>query len=92
VDQDQWKDDRKQQCQHRSIPLPNLRAVRRSRALSQRQLAELAGVSANTVRSLESGRRGAYPVTVRRLASALEVSPVDLVREPRPGREELEGK
>src|SRR5215213_6102979 len=41
-----------ERCQSRSIPLPALRAIRRSMALSQKQLAELAGVSANTVRLL----------------------------------------
>jgi transcriptional regulator with XRE-family HTH domain len=72
-------------CRHRSIPLPALRAARRSMALSQRQLAEMAGVSANTVRLLEGGRRGAYPSTLRKLASALGVTPADLIRGPHPG-------
>ena len=82
MERDGWKEDR-EQYQHRSIPLPSLRALRQCAALSQRRLAELAGVSANTVRLLERGSRGAYPVTVRRLASALEVSTKELVREPR---------
>jgi len=56
-------------------------------ALSQRQLAELAGVSPNTIRLLESGQRGSYPATARKLAEALGVSPEELTREPRPGRE-----
>jgi transcriptional regulator with XRE-family HTH domain len=70
-----------ERCRYRSIPLPALREVRRSMALSQRQLAEMAGVSANTVRLLETGRRGAYPNTLRKLASALAVAPVELTRE-----------
>ena len=41
---------------------------------------------------LENGLRGAYPVTLRKLAAALGVSPAELVREPRPGQEALEGK
>jgi len=53
-------------------------------ALSQRQLAERAGVSANTVRLLENGRRGSYPATVRKLAGALCVAPAELMREPLP--------
>jgi len=80
VEQDLRKVD-PEQCQARSIPLPALRAVRRSAALSQQQLAEIAGVSANTVRLLENGRRGSYPTTVRKLALALGVAPVELTRE-----------
>ena len=73
----------REQCQHRGIPLPSLRTVRWRAALSQRQLAELAGVSANTVRLIETGRRGAYATTVAKLAAALRVSPAELVREHR---------
>jgi transcriptional regulator with XRE-family HTH domain len=90
VDRERRKEDR-EQCQHRGIPLPSLRAVRQCAALSQRQLAERAGVSANTVRLLETGRRGAYPTTVGKLSAALGISPATLVQEHRPGREEPEG-
>jgi len=57
-------------------------------ALSQRQLAELAGVSANTVRLLEAGRRGSYPATARKLACALGVAPEELTQGHRPEQEE----
>ena len=81
---ERWKEDW-EQCYPRSIPLPALRAARRSMALSQRRLAEMAGVSANTVRLLESGRRGAYPGTVQKLASALGMEPAELTLGRRPG-------
>jgi transcriptional regulator with XRE-family HTH domain len=64
----------------RSIPLPGLAALRRRRGLTQRQLGELAGVAHTTVQQLESLRRGAYPQTLRKLAIALGVEPIDLVR------------
>ncbi len=64
----------------RSTPLPGLAAHRRRRGLTQRQLGELAGVAHTTVQRLESLRRGAYPRTVRKLASALGVAPEDLLR------------
>jgi transcriptional regulator with XRE-family HTH domain len=83
VEQDRRKVD-PDRCQPRGIPLPALRAVRRSTALTQRQLAKLAGVSANTVQQVENGQRGAYPTTVRKLALALGVTPAQLVRDPRP--------
>ena len=74
-----------EKCTNRSTPLPSLRGLRQSRGLTQRELAHLAGVSANTVRLLEGGRRGSYPVTVRKLATALGVTPSELVRGPRQG-------
>ena len=68
----------------RSTPLPGLAAYRRQRGLTQRELGELAGVAHTTVQRLESLSRGAYPQTVRKLATALEVEPADLVGgEPR---------
>jgi transcriptional regulator with XRE-family HTH domain len=74
-----WKEDQ-ENCQNRSIPLPILRELRQSRGLSQRELGQRAKVSAGTVYRLENGLRGAYPVTVTKLASALGVSVVELVR------------
>lgn len=92
MERDRRKEEREQRWLHRSIPLPGLRAARRRAALSQRQLAELAGVSANTVRLIESGRRGSYPSTVQKLASVLCVSPDELMLEDRPEREEHAGE
>jgi transcriptional regulator with XRE-family HTH domain len=63
----------------RSIPLAALAAHRRRRGLTQRQLAELAGVAHTTVQQLESLKRGAYPQTLRKLAIALRVEPKDLL-------------
>ncbi len=85
---DRRKQVGEQQWERRSIPLPGLRAARRRAALSQTQLAELAGVSANTVRLVETGGRGAYPTTARKLARALGVAPAELTQGHRPEREE----
>ena len=63
----------------RSIPLPGLAEHRRRRGLTQRQLGELAGVAHTTVQQLESLRRGAYPQTLRKLATALGVAPEELL-------------
>jgi transcriptional regulator with XRE-family HTH domain len=63
----------------RSILLPGLAALRRRRGLTQRQLGELAGVAHTTVQRLESLKRGAYPQTLRKLATALRVEPKDLL-------------
>ena len=79
-------------CTNRSITLSYLRQRRQTKGWSQRELGRLAGVSPGTVYRLENGLRGAYPVTLRKLAAALGVSPADLVREPRPGREKPESK
>jgi transcriptional regulator with XRE-family HTH domain len=64
---------------NRGVPLPGLRACRQDRGLTQRELARLAGVSTGTVYRLEYARRGAYPVTVRKLATTLGVAPARLV-------------
>jgi transcriptional regulator with XRE-family HTH domain len=58
---------------------PGLAAHRRLRGLTQRQLGELAGVAHTTVQKLESLKRGAYPQTLRKLATALRVEPKDLL-------------
>jgi transcriptional regulator with XRE-family HTH domain len=63
----------------RSIPLPALAAHRRRRGLTQRQLSELADVAHTTVQRLESLKRGAYPQTLRKLATALGVAPEELL-------------
>ena len=58
-----------------------LRRLRRERAWSIRELAQRAGVSTETIYSLEHGLRGwAWPRTVRKLAEALEVEPKELMK------------
>ena len=58
-----------------------LRRLTRERAWSIRELAQRAGVSTDTIYSLEHGRREwAWPRTVRKLAEALEVEPKDLMK------------
>jgi transcriptional regulator with XRE-family HTH domain len=70
----------------RSILLPALAAHRRQRGLTQRQLGELAGVAHTTVQRLESLSRGAYPQTLRKLATALGVAPEELLHGERTQR------
>jgi transcriptional regulator with XRE-family HTH domain len=50
------------------------------------QLGELAGVAHTTVQQLESLRRGAYPQTLRKLASALGIALEELLHVERPQR------
>ena len=63
----------------RSIALHGLRAVRQKAGLTQNELAELAGVGRGTVHRLETLERGGYPRTLRKLATALGVTPAQLV-------------
>ena len=65
----------------RSILLPGLAVLRRRRGLTQRQLGEISGVAHTTVQRLESLKRGAYPQTFRKLATALGVAPEALLHE-----------
>ena len=60
---------------------PHLRALRRAAGLTQEELAERAGLTANGVSALERGaRRRPYPHTVRSLADALGVASDERVR------------
>jgi transcriptional regulator with XRE-family HTH domain len=58
-----------------------LKEWRDRRALSQRDLADLANVMQSTIVGLEQGRHVPRPSTIRRLAKALKISPQELLRE-----------
>ena len=57
------------------MDLPRLRRVRQGAVMSQEELAERSGVARDTISKLETGRRGAYPSTIRKLAAGLDVRP-----------------
>jgi transcriptional regulator with XRE-family HTH domain len=59
-----------------------VRAAREKRFLSQRELADKAGINHNTVWRIERGDSvEVHPRTIRRLAEALSVDPASLVPE-----------
>jgi transcriptional regulator with XRE-family HTH domain len=59
-----------------------VQAARERRFLSQRELAERAGINRNTVWRIEtSGDTEVHPRTIRRLAEALSVDPASLTPE-----------
>jgi transcriptional regulator with XRE-family HTH domain len=58
--------------------MPRLKEVRHKLALSQRDLAKLAGVDESTIIDLELSRRVPRPSTRRKLAKALKVKPEDI--------------
>ena len=57
------------------MDLPRLRLIRQGAVMSQEELAEKSGVARDTISKLETGRRGAYPSTIRKLAAGLDVQP-----------------
>ena len=61
--------------------MQRLRELRRQKVLSMRELEEMSGVSYNTIWRLETGKTGAQPRTIRRIADALGVDPAELVKE-----------
>jgi transcriptional regulator with XRE-family HTH domain len=63
------------------LNVERLRELRRQKVLSMRELEEKSGVSYNTVWRLETGRTGAQPRTIRKLADALGVEPAELLAE-----------
>jgi transcriptional regulator with XRE-family HTH domain len=59
----------------KALDIPHLRSFRRRAIMSQEELAERSGVARDTISKLESGRRKAYPTTIRKLAAGLDVEP-----------------
>jgi transcriptional regulator with XRE-family HTH domain len=57
------------------MDIPYLRQWRQRAVMSQEQLSERSGVARDTISKLETGRRKAYPTTIRKLAAGLEVEP-----------------
>jgi transcriptional regulator with XRE-family HTH domain len=67
------------------VNVRRLRELRRQKVLSMRELEEISGVSYNTVWRLETGKTGAQPRTIRRIADALGVDPAELVKREEDG-------
>ena len=64
----------------------NVRRIRKKNGLTQEQFAELSGFSQQYISGLKKGRRNPTVVTLYELASALGVTPRDLLRSTRTGR------
>ena len=64
------------------VDVDKLRELRINQGLSQRRLADLAGVANTSVWKIEQGG-GANPATLKKLADVLGVRPVELLREGR---------
>ena len=65
------------------VVLPNLKATRLRRAMTQAELARAAGIALGTLARIETGAPAA-PSTIRKLSGALNVSP-DTLMAPAPG-------
>jgi len=63
-----------------------LRDVRQAKVLTQRELAERAGVAEKTVVDTERGKIRPHPRTIRKLAAALGMDPEALAAELRAAR------
>jgi transcriptional regulator with XRE-family HTH domain len=80
------------------MDLPRLRRIRQGAVMSQEELAERSGVARDTISKLETGQRGAYPSTIRKLAAGLEIRPqmliggVEYLDDPPPEGEPVEEK
>jgi len=61
--------------------MERLRQLRREAALSQQELADMAGTTQETISRLERGHHAARGRTLRRLAEALGVQPKELLKE-----------
>lgn len=65
----------------------NVRRIRQDRGLTQEQFAEISGFSQQYLSGLERGRRNPTVVTLFELATALNATPVDLLRAVETGTE-----
>jgi transcriptional regulator with XRE-family HTH domain len=63
-----------------------LREWREARYLTQKELAEKAGLARQTIVTLEKAGTEVRPTNLRRLAAALELEPADLFRLPEEGK------
>ena len=70
----------------------NLAALRKSKGLTQQQLAELSGISRNTIVELEAGAESVRLSTLEKVADALAVSVTDLLDEKTAPTEKREQK
>lgn len=61
----------------------NLRVLRVLRGLEQRELAQRSGVGPDSISRLETGTTKPRPGTIKKLATALEVSPETLTGRPK---------
>lgn len=61
-----------------------LKALRKRRALSLSELAQMSNVSRVTINRIENGKQKPLPRTIRRLAQALEVGVEELTSDPGP--------
>ena len=59
-----------------------IRDARRRNVLTQREVAELAGLPRVTLVRIEGGKQRPRPSTLRKLAKALGVKPQDLLEDP----------
>jgi len=59
-----------------------LRQLRQQRLLSQRDLAELAGLTQTTIANIELGKRRPHPRTLRKISEALGIPPSELAAAP----------
>ena len=75
-----------QSVKGRGIPLLGLREARQNSGLSQRGLAELAGVASGTVHQLERIKRGGYSRSIQKLSAALGVTAAELRGNEHPPR------
>ncbi len=66
----------------RGVPVPSLVVLRKRAALSQEELAELAGVGRATISRLERGGSASF-ATIERLAKALGKERIQLTQKPR---------
>jgi HTH-type transcriptional regulator, competence development regulator len=66
---------------YQTVDGQKLKAARQRAMISQEELSRITGIGRATISNLENEERTAQPRTVRRLAEALGIEPMDLLKE-----------
>ena len=77
-----WGSRRSLRMALREVVARNLRRLRRSKALSQEELADRAGINRNYVGMLEREENAATVDMLEKLANVLEVDPIEFFKRP----------
>ena len=71
--------------------LPRLREIREAQGMSQRRLADLAGITQAALFRLETGETDPRLSTLRQIAKALGVTVGEIIGETKPARKRARG-
>ena len=67
----------------------NIKKYRKTKGVTQEQLAEQAGTSTNYLGSIETGKKYPSPQMIDKLAKALDINPLELFKKESPNMQSI---